>query len=197
VALTLAVRQPNLLGGLILVDTAAASEAMSEVNVLLEQRYGVEAWLAAERMFGGDFSQAALADFMRVVFPAYVYDRTQFWRRRGSRGPLRLQSRNRWVLLQPTRTAVRRAGAAAGGSRPQPGSRRRVRLVDTPSASQTVAAALPDAQLLILPRAGHFSFLEQPEAFMDAVRAFAAPGQPARGQSLRIAVSGTRIPPLM
>jgi proline iminopeptidase len=78
VALNLAVRHPHIAGRLILMDTAAATADMGDAMATLEQRHGRDARAAAERMFGGDFSDAAMTDFMRLVFPAYVYDPSKF-----------------------------------------------------------------------------------------------------------------------
>lgn len=41
-----------------------------------------------------------------------------------------------------------------------------------PASSRRLAAAIPDARLVVLPRAGHLSNIEQPEAFNRAVAAF-------------------------
>ena len=45
---------------------------MGDSMARLEQRQGAEARAAAERMFGGDFSEPSMLDFQRLVFPAYV-----------------------------------------------------------------------------------------------------------------------------
>ena len=50
-----------------------------------------------------------------------------------------------------------------------------------PSASQSVAARLENRELIVIPGAGHFSFVEQPEIFNAAVRQFAAAATPAAG----------------
>ncbi len=48
---------------------------------------------------------------------------------------------------------------------------------DEPGASiggDAIAEAMPDAQRVTIPATGHFPFVEQPEAFLEAVRAFLA-----------------------
>ena len=48
---------------------------------------------------------------------------------------------------------------------------------DEPGASiggDAIAEAIPSAQRVTIPATGHFPFVEQPEAFLDAVRAFLA-----------------------
>lgn len=44
--------------------------------------------------------------------------------------------------------------------------------INPPATQQIIADALPDATLRLIPRAGHFALLEQPEATADAVRAW-------------------------
>jgi proline iminopeptidase len=41
-----------------------------------------------------------------------------------------------------------------------------------PSASRTIAAGIPGAELLVLPDVGHFPYAEAPEAFATAVGQF-------------------------
>jgi pimeloyl-ACP methyl ester carboxylesterase len=41
-----------------------------------------------------------------------------------------------------------------------------------PNAAQDYAARIPNAQFVVIPRAGHLSNLEQPEAFLQAIRNF-------------------------
>jgi pimeloyl-ACP methyl ester carboxylesterase len=41
-----------------------------------------------------------------------------------------------------------------------------------PSVAQEYAAQIPGAQLVVITNAGHLSNLEQPEAFLQAVRGF-------------------------
>ncbi len=50
-------------------------------------------------------------------------------------------------------------------------------LLDEPGASiggDAIAEAIPSAQRVTIPATGHFPFVEQPEAFLDTVRAFLA-----------------------
>jgi hypothetical protein len=44
-----------------------------------------------------------------------------------------------------------------------------------PSASRTIAAGIPGAELLVLPDVGHFPYVEVPEALAAAVRQFMEP----------------------
>jgi pimeloyl-ACP methyl ester carboxylesterase len=43
-----------------------------------------------------------------------------------------------------------------------------------PSVAHSLVAGLPNSDLLVIPDAGGFAFVEQPEAFNSAVRQFAA-----------------------
>jgi pimeloyl-ACP methyl ester carboxylesterase len=46
--------------------------------------------------------------------------------------------------------------------------------VTPPAEAELMAAALPDAELTVIPDAGHLSAIEAPEAFNAAVRALLA-----------------------
>jgi proline iminopeptidase len=61
-------------GSLILIDTAASSADMAGAMERLEERHGPEVRAAAEPVFGGDMSEETMADFERLVLPAYVHD---------------------------------------------------------------------------------------------------------------------------
>jgi hypothetical protein len=71
VALTLAVRHPDVFGRLILMNTAAATADMADSMSTIEQRYGARARATAERMFSGDFSEEVTTDLARYVAPVY------------------------------------------------------------------------------------------------------------------------------
>jgi proline iminopeptidase len=182
VALTLAVRHPQLAAGFILVDTAAATAAMSDSMSRLEQRCGAEARAAAERMFSGDFSEPAMDDFLRLVFPAYLAD----------------QSKMPIVGPAVGRSAFNPEVAAFYFSQRAPLYDVRDKLpgigqpslvvvgdrdwLTPPAASEDIVHRLPNAELRVLPNAGHFAFIEQPKLFADAVRQFArAPASVAVG----------------
>ena len=72
VALTLAVRHPEIAGRFIFASTSAGGTGGDPAA--LERRAGTEGVAMAGRVFGGDFSDAAMADFYRVVVPTYLHD---------------------------------------------------------------------------------------------------------------------------
>jgi hypothetical protein len=47
------------------------TQVLEAARALSRMRHGIEARAAGERVFDGDFSDAAMADFMRLVMPAY------------------------------------------------------------------------------------------------------------------------------
>jgi proline iminopeptidase len=172
VALTLSLRHPDLAGRLVLVDTTACWAAdHAEALALLEAWHG-PAVRAAARSMEGDTSAEAHADFDRLVFPTYVWDP---------------------ALRASIMAAVRRSGyvhaladrfwgglADAYDLRARLGEIRWPTLVivgerdwrTPPSASRTIAARIPGAELLVLPDVGHFPYAEAPEAFATAVGQF-------------------------
>jgi proline iminopeptidase len=179
VALTLAARHPRLAGQFILADTAAATAAMGDSMLRLEQRRGAEARAAAERMFSGDFSESAMLDFQRLVFPAYVADpsklpivgqivgRSTFSADVAAfyfskRAPLYDVAEQLSGISQPTLVVVGEQD-----------------WLTPPQASEDIARRVPNAELLVLKDAGHFAFVEQAELFNAAVRQFVAAPAPA------------------
>jgi proline iminopeptidase len=171
VALHLAVRHSDVIGRLILVDTAAASTEVGDMAVL-ERRGGAEAVAVARRLFGGDFSEETGTDFNRLVLPTYVHDPA-------AAGPI-LEALARSSFNPEVASYYFGHRAAEYDLCPRLGEIRTPTLVlvgesdwvTRPSASQTIAAGIPGAELVTLPGAGHFAFGEQPELFTGAVRRF-------------------------
>ncbi|MGH2602872.1 MAG: alpha/beta fold hydrolase, partial [Dehalococcoidia bacterium] len=172
VALHLAVRHPDLVSRLILIDTAAATADMGDAMGELERRCGAEARAAAERVFGGDASEAAMADFGRLVFPAYVGDPAKV--------ATVMEAVGRSSFNPEVASAYFRHQAARYDLRDELGKLRLPCLVIVgdrdwllpPSASRVMAAGIPRAGLVVVPGAGHFPFLEQSDVIAEAVRHF-------------------------
>jgi proline iminopeptidase len=172
VALLLAVRHPDLVGRLILVDTSASTADMGDAMARLEQLRGAAARAAGERVFSGDFSEAAMADFGHLVLPAYVHDPA-------TAGAM-FEALGRSSFSAEVASYYFRELAPRYDLRGQLGDIRVPTLVVVgesdwlcpPSAAQVIAAAVPQAELLVVPEAGHFSFGEQPAIFADAMRRF-------------------------
>jgi proline iminopeptidase len=176
VALHLAVRHPDLVGRLILVDTAAATADMGDAMGRLEQRRGPEARAAGQRVFGGDFSPESMADFGRLVLPAYVHDPA-------TAGAM-FEALGRSSFSAEVASYYFREHAPCYDLREQLGDIGVPTLVVVgesdwlcpPSAAQVIAAGVPQADLVVIPEAGHFSFGEQPACFADAVHRFLITG---------------------
>jgi proline iminopeptidase len=179
VALHLALRHPDVVGSLILVDTAAASADMAGAMERLEERHGAEVRAAAEPVFGGDFSEEAVAEFMRLVAPAYVHDSDEV-------GPV-LRTWGRSSFNAEVAAHYFRDLAGLYDVRDHLGEIQVPTLVVVgehdwlipPSASWVIAEGIPGAELVVIPEAGHFSFIERSEAYADAVRRYLGAPTPA------------------
>jgi proline iminopeptidase len=167
----MALRHPAAVAGLVLVATAAAFSETGTLDVL-HRRAGPEALAAALRVYGGDCCGEAVADFVRLVAPAYGHDPA-------SAGRL-------GDVFAHTSFSPEVAGhffgrlAADYDLRPRLGDVRAPTLVVAgehdwvcpPSAAETLGTGIPGADLLVLPGVGHFPFVEHPDAFLAAVRRF-------------------------
>jgi proline iminopeptidase len=172
VALHLALRHPDVAGRLVLVDTSPG-DVVGDLGAL-ERRGGAAAVAAAGRVFGGDFSPGAMAEFSRLVLPTYLHDPGA-----AVAGPLR-------AALARTSLNAEVASYFFGHLRAHYDVRPRLGEIGVPalvvvgesdwvcppSASRAIADGIPGAELVVLPAAGHFSFGEQPKAFAATVRRF-------------------------
>jgi proline iminopeptidase len=172
VALTLALRHPDLAGRLVLVDTTACwSSDHAEALALLEAWHG-HAVRAAARSMEGDTSAEAHADFHRLVFPTYVWDpalRAPVMAAVGRSGYVHALADRFWGGLADTYDLRARLGEIGWPTLVIVGERD---WRTPPSASRTIAAGIPGAELLVLPDVGHFPYAEAPEAFAAAVGQF-------------------------
>ncbi|HYZ03000.1 MAG TPA: alpha/beta hydrolase [Candidatus Binatia bacterium] len=173
VALHLAVRHPEVAGGLVLCSTAPTLEPISdgEPAPSLSDRAGPEATEAAARVFGGDMSPATMEEFARLVAPFYA-------------GPTHMEVPLRLFPLSSFNAEVAQHFfqnlASQYDLRPRLGEIGVPTLVVCgaydwvcpPAASRLLARSIPRAELLMLEDAGHFSFAEEPEWFLDAVAGF-------------------------
>jgi proline iminopeptidase len=174
VALTLAVRHPDVVGRLILMNTAAATADMADAMGTIEQRYGPEARATAERMFSGDFTDEVTVVFARYVAPVYVHDPANV----GLVGE----------FIQRTRFNPEVAGHYFGKLAGQYDVRARLNEIRVPtlvvagetdwlcppSTARVIANGIPKAEIIVIPQAGHFAMWEQPEFTLSAVRPFLA-----------------------
>ncbi len=174
VALTLVARHPETAGRLILVDTVASTAEPEGAMDTLERRRGTEARTVAERLFGGERTEEMGEAFNRLAFPVYAHDPA-------TAGP---------VFAAVGRSAFNPEVAAfyfgtQSGLYDRRGSLGGIRVptlaivgesdwLVSQDASSRLAAAIPGAEHVVVPAAGHFAFAEQPERFAAAVRKFLA-----------------------
>jgi proline iminopeptidase len=172
VALAMALSHPAMVGGLVLVDTAAATSDTADAIAALEARAGAEARDAALRVFSGDTSESALADFACLVAPHYVHDPAQ------AHLMVDVFARCR---LAPDVAGHYFASLAADydvrADLPRIGASTLVIVGEDdwlcpPAASRAIASGIPHAGLVVIPRAGHLPYGECPASFLAAVRGF-------------------------
>jgi pimeloyl-ACP methyl ester carboxylesterase len=172
VALHAALRAPTVFGALILCNTAATLDAVAAPDdPTLAERAGPEAAAVAARVFAGDFSPEIAEQFAQLVAPYYA-------------GPAHEDVPGHLFPLSPPSREVMRHFFAHDAHhydlRPQLGEITTRTLVIggrhdwvcPPSAARTIAARIPDAELLILNDTGHFPFSEEPDQFRDVINHF-------------------------
>jgi proline iminopeptidase len=175
VALQLALRHPEVPGGLVLCHTAPTLAPLPDphppAGVL--ERAGEEAAAVAARLFAGDLSPATGEAFERLVFPHYA-------------APGNEDVPGRLIALSTLRPEI----AAYFFTRLAPAYDVRPRLAEidvptlvvvgahdwvcSPAGGRAIASAVAGSELVELPDAGHFGFSESPETFLAAVRGFLA-----------------------
>lgn len=175
VALHLALRRPAAVGGLILCCSSPTLAPMPDDDPPpgLAERASPEAAEIAQRLFGGDFSTENLAAFATRVAPYYAADR---------------HTHVPGQLLALSGFAPDIAGHFFAVLAPAYDLRPRLPEISVPTlvvvgrqdwvcppvASRTLAAGIPNAQLVEVADAGHFVFSEEPAAFQAAVRSYLA-----------------------
>jgi proline iminopeptidase len=170
VALTLAARHPELVGGLALCSTAPTLAPMDDglPTPRLDQRAGADAVELATRLFGGDFGEETLEAFGRKVAPYYAAPGHQ-----DLPGRLLALSTFEPLLAEHFFTEL----APSYDVRPS--------LADIevptevvvgawdwvcpPIGSRVIAESIPGAELTMVEDAGHFVFSESPAAFLDVM----------------------------
>jgi proline iminopeptidase len=172
VALHLALRHPTLPAGLILCHTTPTLAPLPDPHppASVSQRAGTEAAAVAARLFGGDFSPETGEAFARLVFPHYAAPGHEHVPGR----LMALSSMNTDIAahffsqlashydLRPRMAEIAVPTLVIVG---------RHDWVCSPAGGRTIATAVPAAQLVELPDAGHFGFSETPQPFLAAVRA--------------------------
>jgi len=162
VGMRLAIRRPDLLRSLVLMDTSADPEPN-------RAKYRVMSWVG--RCFG---FRPLITPLMNIMFGrSFLSD------------PEQSEMRERWRrhLLNLDRTGTLRS---ARGVIEREGVYRKITGITTPTLvivgeedlgtvpekSERIAAAIPGARLIKIPRAGHSSSIEQPRRVSEAIRGF-------------------------
>jgi proline iminopeptidase len=173
VALELATRHPTRLTRLVLCDTAPTLAPVPDEDPPpgLADRSSPEAVAAAERLFGGDFSQESVDAFGQLVAPFYA-------------GPDHENLPQQLMALSSLNgeVAAHFFGqlAASYDLRPRLSEITVPALVVVgawdwvcpPAQSKVMAAGIPNADLLVVDGAGHFPFSERPQEFLARVGPF-------------------------
>lgn len=164
VGLRLASRRPELLGSLALLDTSADPEPRENVP-----RYGLLNVVA--RLFG---LRAVAGRVMPILFGrttmAERRDLVEFWRDR-------VVAQDRRGMTRAVRGVVERAGVADELHRVRVPTLVLVGEEDTattPEKARRLCDGIAGAELVVVPRAGHMSSLENPEAVTGALERFLA-----------------------
>jgi proline iminopeptidase len=175
VALTLALRRPDLVSGVILASTTAsfAAEPDDDAAPSLLDRAGPEAAEIARRLFSGDLSpETQMAFALHVApyyagpthpeLPAHVFSLSEI---NGEVAQHFFTTLARSYDVRPRLSEVTVPALVVCGSWDW---------VIAPSKTRSLASALAAAELLELPDAAHLAFVEEPEAFLPAARSLLA-----------------------
>jgi proline iminopeptidase len=173
VALHLALRHPDAVGGLVLCSTSPTLAPLPDQDPppSLAQRTSAEAAEVARRMFGGDCSPTTMDAFHRLVAPAYAGPRHQDL-------PGRLFPLSGFEADVATHFFTQLASSydvrprLAEIAAPTLVIVGRYDWVCPPAGSHVLAAGIPGARLVEIADAGHLAYAEEPTAFQAAVVAF-------------------------
>lgn len=163
VGMRLAARHPRLVRSLILCDTSAEPEPPENAPKYVRMNF-VARWLGPRlvipKVMPILFGRTALAD------PARAAERAE-WRRQ--------LDQNRRSIWRAVNGVIRRAAIAPELGRIVAPTLVIVGAEDVatvPAKAQRIAAAIANARLVVIPRAGHSSSVEEPLAVTAAIRGF-------------------------
>ena len=172
IALTYALRHPGSIGRLCLVGTSASHRFADAAMANLEARGSAAQKDAIAREIDGLLdTPEAFAQMWQTIMPLYFHDyddvqgRQIVARMRGNPATSAAMFR----LDMPFYDVEDRLGSIEAPTLVTVG---RHDWVTPPGESELLAARIPNAELVIYERSGHFPFIEEREKFIDDVRAF-------------------------
>ena len=178
VAQRFAARYPERLCGLILADTAPrfTDAILADIERHIERRRG-EPWFAdaktaMDREQAGDFADAEeLGQLVAREMPFYFFrygDRERAWVdtimvERCNPSALRLFNQTEFLHmdLRPELASIQAKTLVITGEHD---------FICPPPAAREMHDHIADSQLVVVPEAGHMTFVEQPERFVAAIR---------------------------
>jgi proline iminopeptidase len=184
VALEYALRYPDRLSHLVLLDTAADSRwsRQNAPDLLAKRGYSPEKVELVRRWFHGEFEPREYFRIFLRIGNAYSYD-PSLWRaaRDLVRGEWRTKLRPEALIYAGRQlikdwTVVDRLGEITAPTLVMAG---RDDFLFPPQAQLELATGIPHARLRIIDKAGHNPHSEQPAEVMAAVREFITAGAPA------------------
>jgi proline-specific peptidase len=184
VALEYALRYPDRLSHLVLLDTGGDSRwsQRNAPDLLARRGYSAETVELVRRWFNGEFTPKEYFRIFMRIGDAYCYQPSwSLLARALVEGGWRASMRPKAFVFSGRHllegwTVMDRLGGITAPTLVMAG---RDDFVFPPECQRELAAGIPDARLRIVERAGHNPHLEQPTEVMEAVREFVSAYAPA------------------
>jgi proline iminopeptidase len=183
VALEYALRYPDRLSHLVLLDTAGDARWYGRAGEQLAQRgWDPKKVELVRRWFSGEFTPKEYFPILMRIADAYLYDTS--WRnslRGAMHGGWRMRIRPKVLIhahrhVVPGWTVMDRLGEITAPTLVMAG---RQDFVFPPQSQRELAAGIPHARLELVDRAGHLPHDEQTTEVMNAIRQFISTEAPA------------------
>ena len=169
VALTLALDRPDLVGGLVLANTAPHID-LEPALTELERRFGAEVAGVARSVFGGDISDEVVAAYQSLVLPTYTHPSAAH--ALAELGYCRLNLAFAEYFFRHHRHDFDVRARLAAITQPTLVVTGSDDWIAPPSVARELAARIPGAECGVMARTGHFSFGERPRMFANLVTRF-------------------------
>ena len=170
-ALTYALRYPDSLNRLILITTSPSHEFYAAAKAEAARKGTTEQIAAVPDVFEGKIStNEEFSAWWQVMRPLYYYRWDDAYEEGGKRGTTNAECASymfRHVIpsydVRPRLSQINVPTLVLGG---------RHDWVTPYGESETIAAAVPDSELVIFEESGHLPFVEEQERFLQVVRDF-------------------------